>query len=184
MDNHSLKNHFLIAMPGLNDPRFAQSVTYICEHNAGGAMGIVINQAANISYNELFAQLKLNSDYQDHSPLLLGGPVQKERGFVLHSSEKKWASTLIVSEHISITGSKDILNDIANHNGPESALIALGYAGWNAGQLEDEILSNSWLTVPADTHIIFDTPLDQRWTLAAKQLGIDLHLLSTQVGHA
>ncbi len=182
--NHSLKDHFLIAMPGLEDPRFAQSVTYICEHNEGGAMGIMINQAANMSYQELFHQLQLNEDFEDTSPLLLGGPVQKERGFVLHSSEKQWISTLKVSEDIALTGSKDILDDIANHKGPESALIALGYAGWSAGQLEEEIVQNSWLTVPAQKHILFDTPIEQRWKSAAKQLGIDLNLLSSQAGHA
>lgn len=184
MHNHSLKNHFLIAMPGLTDPRFSQSVTYICEHNDGGAMGIMINQPANLSYNELFEQLQLNDDYNDDSPLLMGGPVQKERGFVLHSPEKQWTSTLSVSDDIALTGSKDILDDIANHKGPENVLIALGYAGWDAGQLEEEIVQNSWLTVPAEKHIIFDTPLDKRWTSAAKQLGIDVSLMSSQAGHA
>ena len=120
----------------------------------------------------------------DESPLLLGGPVQKERGFVLHSSEKQWTSTLSVSDDIALTGSKDILDDIANHQGPKNVLIALGYAGWDAGQLEEEIVQNSWLTVPAEKHIIFDTPLDKRWTSAAKQLGIDLALMSSQAGHA
>jgi putative transcriptional regulator len=184
MINHSLKNHFLIAMPGLTDPRFSQSVTYVCEHNEGGAMGIMINQPAKLSYKELFEQLQLNDDYNDESPLLLGGPVQKERGFVLHSSEKQWTSTLSVSDDIALTGSKDILDDIANHQGPKNVLIALGYAGWDAGQLEEEIVQNSWLTVPAEKHIIFDTPLDKRWTSAAKQLGIDLALMSSQAGHA
>lgn len=184
MDTHSLKNHFLIAMPGMADPRFSQSVTYICEHNKGGAMGIVINQNATMSYSELFSQLSLNKDYKDDSPLLLGGPVQKERGFVLHSGNKKWTSTLPVSDEISLTGSKDILEDIAQHQGPEHAIIALGYAGWNAGQLEQEIIENSWLTVPADKQIIFETPIEDRWTSAANQLGIDLNLLSSQAGHA
>lgn len=171
-------------MPGLADPRFAQSVTYICEHNEGGAMGIVINQPATLSYKELFEQLQLNDDYHDASPLLMGGPVQKERGFVLHSPEKQWTSTLSVSDEVALTGSKDILDDIANHKGPESALIALGYAGWDAGQLEEEIVQNSWLTVPAEKHIIFDTPLEKRWTSAAEQLGIDLNLMSPHAGHA
>jgi putative transcriptional regulator len=184
MIDHSLKNHFLIAMPGLTDPRFSQSVTYICEHNEGGAMGIMINQPATLSYKALFEQLQLNDNYSDESPLLLGGPVQKERGFVLHSSEKQWTSTLSVSDDIALTGSKDILDDIANHQGPKNALIALGYAGWDAGQLEEEIVQNSWLTVPAEKHIIFDTPLDKRWASAAQQLGIDLTLMSSQAGHA
>ncbi len=181
---NSLKNHFLVAMPGLADPRFSQSVTYICEHNQGGAMGLVINQPASISYSELFSQLQLNDNYGDNSPLLIGGPVQKERGFVLHSSEKQWASTQPVSDDVYITGSKDILEDIAQNNGPNESLIALGYAGWDAGQLEEEIAQNSWLTVPAEKQIIFNTPISERWHCSAKQIGVDMHLLSSQAGHA
>jgi len=184
MTTYSLKNHFLIAMPGLADSRFSKTVTYICEHNEAGAMGIVINQPASISYSELFSQLELGGDIANDQPLLLGGPVKKERGFVLHSAEKSWASTMPVSDDISITGSKDILAAIANNQGPSKMLIALGYAGWSGNQLEQEIVENSWLTVPADKQIIFDTPIEERWTSSAKQLGIDLHLLSTQAGHA
>lgn len=180
----TLKNHFLIAMPGLKDPRFFQSVTYICEHDNRGAMGIRINKSAGISYDELFSQLQLNRQFGNSSPLLAGGPVNTERGFVLHTSEKTWTSTQTISDDISLTGSKDILEDIANHQGPHELLIALGYAGWNAGQLEEEIGQNSWLTVPADKHIIFNTPIEQRWHASAKQLGIDLHLLCSQAGHA
>lgn len=165
---------------------FSQTVTYICEHNPSGAMGIIINQAASISRKELFRQLKLysNSSHEDGSPVLLGGPVNQERGFVLHTGERHWNSTMAVSSNISITGSKDILEDIANDEGPENSLIALGYAGWSENQLEQEIIDNSWLTVPADEHIIFNTPLEERWLSSAKNLGVDLHLLSTQVGHA
>jgi putative transcriptional regulator len=184
MTTYSLKNHFLIAMPGLVDSRFSKTVTYVCEHNEGGAMGIVINQPASISYGELFSQLKLGTNIANDQPLLLGGPVKKERGFVLHSAEKSWASTMSVSSDISLTGSKDILEDIANNQGPSNVTIALGYAGWSANQLEQEIVENSWLTVPADKRIIFDTPIEERWEASAKQLGIDLHLLSTQAGHA
>ena len=180
----SLKNHFLIAMPGMADERFTQSVTYICEHNAGGAMGLVINQPSKMSYSELFKHLKLNDDYPDNSPLLAGGPVQKERGFVLHTRDKSWESTLPVSDDIAITGSKDILADIAIHEGPQSVLIALGYAGWSAGQLESELGQNSWLTVPATKQIIFDLPLEERWQCSAKALGIDLHLMTSDAGHA
>ena len=184
MTTYSLKNHFLIAMPSLTDSRFSKTVTYICEHNEGGAMGIVINQPASISYSELFSQLKLGENIATDEPLLLGGPVKKERGFVLHSGEQSWASTMPVSDDISITGSKDILEAIANNQGPKSALIALGYAGWSTNQLEQEIAENSWLTVPGNKQIIFDTPIEERWASSAKQLGIDLHLLSTQAGHA
>lgn len=181
---NSLKNHLLIAMPDMADPRFAQSVTYICEHNQGGAMGIVINQPANISYNQLFTQLQLNEDFGNDDPLLAGGPVQKERGFVLHSNDRSWTSTTQVSADVAITGSQDILEDIAKHDGPESSLIALGYAGWDSGQLESEIAQNSWLTVPAEKQILFELPLEKRWESAGKMLGIDLSLLSTQAGHA
>lgn len=171
-------------MPGLADPRFSQAVIYICEHNNEGAMGIVINQPASISHSELFSQLKLDKNHSDHSPLLLGGPVKKERGFVVHSGTKQWAATLQISDDISITSSKDILADIANNQGPEEALIALGYAGWTANQLEQEIAENSWLTVQADKRIMFNTPIDKRWLSSAKSLGIDMHLLSSQAGHA
>ena len=156
----------------------------MCEHNDGGAMGLVINQAADMSYRELFSHLELNDAYENNDPLVAGGPVQKERGFVLHSNDKSWETTLQVSNDISITGSKDILADIANDEGPESVLIALGYAGWDAGQLETEIAQNSWLTVPASKDIIFDLPLEERWTSSAKQLGIDLNLMSSHAGHA
>ena len=178
------KNHFLIAMPGLADSSFSQSVTYICEHHHNGAMGIIINQAVSMTRAELFHHLQLNNNYKDDSPLLAGGPVQKERGFVLHTGKKTWESTLAISEEISITGSKDILTDIANHQGPEDVLIALGYAGWDAGQLEAEIAANSWLTVPAKKATIFDVPIEDRWRAAAQQLGIDVNLLSAQAGHA
>lgn len=184
MSFDSLKNNFLIAMPGLADPRFSQSVTYICEHNEGGAMGIVINQSADMSFNELFDHLNLPMANKNDSVLLRGGPVQKERGFVLHSSERSWQATQQLSSDICLTGSKDILQDIAADNGPDNVLIALGYAGWSQGQLEQEIIQNSWLTAPASSDVLFNTPLDNRWTAAAKQLGIDVHLLSSQPGHA
>ncbi len=147
-------------------------------------MGLVINQSANMSYSQLFSQLKLNTDYDDSSPLIIGGPVQKELGFVLHSSDKDWTSTLQVSDDISLTGSIDILQDIAQYRGPENAIVTLGYAGWNAGQLEQEIVDHSWLTLPADKRIIFKTPVEERWTSAASHLGIDVNLLSSQAGHA
>jgi len=180
----SFKNHFLIAMPGMTDSRFTRSVTYLCEHNEDGAMGLVINQAADMSYKELFNHLELDHTYENDEPLVAGGPVQKERGFVLHSNDKSWETTLRVSDDISITGSKDILADIANNNGPKNVLIALGYAGWRAGQLEMEITKNTWLTVPAEKEVIFDTPLQDRWASSAKQLGIDLNLIPTHAGHA
>jgi putative transcriptional regulator len=178
----SFKNHFLIAMPGLQDPNFQQAVTYICEHHENGAMGIVINHPISLTMKELFTHLELDihESIDEEDPLFYGGPVQKERGFVLHSSDKSWESTMSIAKGISLTGSKDILEDIASDNGPEHAIIALGYAGWDAGQLEAEISANSWLTVPADRQIIFETDCDQRWSSAARKLGIDVNLIASQ----
>ncbi len=183
--NGTLNNHFLIAMPGLKDPYFVQSVTYICEHNQDGAIGLTINHPSSLTVGELFEQLNLDNDNPFmQTPLLMGGPVQTERGFVLHSSEKCWDSTLSIANNISITASKDILVDIANNAGPDKLLVALGYAGWEAGQLEEEMSANSWLTVPADDSIIFDTAIEHRWKAAAQQLGIDVNLIANQAGHA
>lgn len=181
----SFKNHFLIAMPGLPDPNFKQSVTYICEHHENGAMGLVINQPLSLNLRELFSHLDFNiHDNVDESPLFYGGPVQKERGFVLHSGEKSWETTMRITEGINLTGSKDILEDMAKDEGPQDVMVALGYAGWDAGQLEAEIAANSWLTVPADQEILFEVDCDQRWTSAARKLGIDVNLLSSQSGHS
>ncbi len=181
----SFKNHFLVAMPGLPDPNFHQSVTYICEHHENGAMGLVINQPLSLTMKELFSHLDLNTDDAvQEEPLFYGGPVQKERGFVLHSSDKSWETTMQIGDGISLTGSKDILEDIASDKGPENVMIALGYAGWDAGQLEAEIAANSWLTVPADQQIIFKTDCDKRWTSAARKLGIDVNLIANQPGHS
>jgi putative transcriptional regulator len=181
----SFKNHFLVAMPGLPDPNFQQAVTYICEHHENGAMGLVINQPIKLSLKELFGHLEydVHEDVEE-GPLYYGGPVQKERGFVLHSADKSWETTLNIAEGISLTGSKDILEDIAKFQGPEHAIIALGYAGWDAGQLESEIVANSWLTVPADKQIIFETECSERWASAAGKLGIDVNMLSQESGRA
>ena len=182
----SFKDHFLVAMPGLPDPNFQQAVAYICEHHENGAMGIVVNQPTKLTAKELFTHLDLDihDTIDDKEPLFYGGPVQKERGFVLHSSDKSWENTLPIANGISLTGSKDILADIACDNGPQHAIIALGYAGWDAGQLEAEIGANSWLTVPADKQIIFETECDQRWSCAARKLGIDVNLIASQAGHS
>lgn len=181
----SLRDHFLIAMPGMHDARFNHSVTYICEHGEKGAMGIVINQPIPLTLGQIMAQLNLpDVRHLGHHPILTGGPVQGERGFVLHPPGKEWQSTLQVSEQVCLTASRDIIDGLANGTGPEKFLIALGYAGWEAGQLEDEIMANAWLTIPASDSIIFDTPLEQRWSLAAQPLGIDLNLISSVAGHA
>ena len=182
----NLTNHFLIAMPALQDPNFYHTVTYICEHNAEGAMGIIINRPLELSINELFEQLEIPTEdpagKQQH--VYLGGPVQPDRGFVLHRTGQPWDSTLQVTEDVSITASQDILRAMAAGEGPEDALIALGYAGWGEGQIEQELADNAWLSGPADTDIIFHMAAHQRWDAAAGLLGIDLNLLSGEAGHA
>ena len=181
----SLRNHFLVAMPSLKDPIFAHTITYICDHTNEGAMGIVINHPLNLSLGDIFEQLQLPDDTEmGRQAVLSGGPVHIERGFVLHSSGPQFESTIQISPQVSLTASRDIIAALAENRGPASALVALGYAGWGAGQLEAEIAANSWLTVPADHHIIFDTPIEQRWSAAAAKLGIDLNLISSAAGHA
>lgn len=181
----SLRDHFLIAMPGLKDPNFARTVTYICEHNEDGAMGITINHPLDLSVHEVFSQLKLpTSAASGEQQVLSGGPVQVERGFVLHPAGQTWESTIAISDQVNLTSSRDILVDMANNSGPDNSIVALGYAGWDAGQLEAEISDNAWLTVPADSHLLFDTPCEMRWASAAEQFGINLDLISTDAGHS
>ena len=180
-----LRNHFLLAMPSLTDPLFSRSVTYICDHSEHGAMGIVLNQPLGITLTDVFQQLALNTNsLSGRIPVLAGGPVNTQRGFVLHRDQGSWDSTLRITSEICLTASRDIVAAIADDSGPKSAQFALGYAGWSAGQLEEEIANNAWLTVEADSSIIFDTPVDQRWSAAAASLGIDLNLISSVAGHA
>ncbi len=186
MEQTNLTNHFLIAMPALADPIFLHSVTYICEHNEDGALGIVINRPINIGLSELFRSMNINTNEFEESdlPLFSGGPVHPEQGFVIHQPAGEWASTLKVSDELSVTTSHDIIEAIAHRKGPGKYLIALGYAGWGGGQLEEELAANSWLSGPVDSRIIFETPPEQRWEAAATLLGVDLSLLSSDVGHA
>jgi putative transcriptional regulator len=182
----SLRNHFLLAMPSLSEGIFSQSITYICEHGESGAMGIVINQPLELSLDEIFEHLEITArkNFSD-IPVMSGGPVQIDHGFVLHRKcEKQWEASLKVTPEITLTTSRDILRAIANGVGPQDHLIALGYAGWTAGQLEFELAENSWLSLPADSDIIFSTPYQQRVSAAAAVLGIDMNLISAQVGHA
>ena len=181
-----LRDHFLLAMPGLSEGIFSHSITYICEHGESGAMGIVINQPLDLSVEEIFEHLQITAR-QDFStmPVMAGGPVQIDHGFVLHRKcEKTWEASLKVTPEITLTTSRDILRAIANDKGPNDHLIALGYAGWAAGQLEQELAENSWLTLPARGDIIFSTPAEQRLGAAAAMLGIDMNLISGQAGHA
>jgi len=186
MDSMNLTNHFLIAMPGLNDPNFYHTVTYICSHNEEGAMGIVINKPLDLVLGEVLEQMDISFEdgIANDTPIFDGGPVQSDRGFILHKYDKGWDSSLKVNDQIGVATSLDILDAIANGEGPEDSFIALGYAGWSAGQLEKEIQENVWLSGPAESHIIFDTPVEQRWNSAASLLGINIDQLSPDVGHA
>lgn len=181
-----LNNQFLIAMPGLEDPNFFHSVTYICEHNDEGALGLVINRPLDMQLGEIFEHIKIDYAKPEakRMPVHLGGPVQQDRGFVLHEPLGDWDATLQVTDQIGITSSIDILDAIARNEGPARSLIALGYAGWGAGQLEREIADNAWLSGPANARILFDTPDDERWKAAAALLGVDLDLLTGEAGHA
>jgi putative transcriptional regulator len=186
MEPTNLTNHFLIAMPGLNDINFSRSVTYICEHNQNGTLGITINRPADLRLDELLKQLHIEAATPDiaNRTVYIGGPVQQDRGFILHSPNGVWDSSLRITDSISVTTSRDILNSIARGDGPDDCIIALGYSGWAPGQLESEMSANSWLSCPATEDILFHTPVEQRWDAAAKLLGIDLRLLSHDAGHA
>ena len=183
---HFLTSQFLIAMPTLADANFSQTVTLVCEHNAQGALGLVINRPMRMRLSEVFDQLELgghNSALNDQ-PILHGGPVQPDRGFVIHRAGPAWESTVVVSDSIHVTTSRDILNAIAEGCGPTPLCMVLGYAGWEAGQLEAEVSQNAWLTVPFDESILFTTPFEQRWQAAAKLLGVNMTTLSPHAGHA
>lgn len=182
----SLRNHFLIAMPALDDPNFFHTVTYICEHNAEGALGIVINRTTDITLGDLLSQLSITPEPPLNTTVSVfeGGPVQQEHGFLIHTPLGKWNASLPVTEQIALTTSMDILEAIAMGRGPERYLVALGYAGWGPGQLEEEMAANAWLSGPATAEILFATPAEKRWEAAAALLGVDLRLLSSESGHA
>lgn len=180
-----LSNQFIIAMPGLADPIFFHTVTYLCQHNKEGALGIVINRSTDMKLGDIFKQMNIQftSLIAAEAPVFAGGPVQQERGFVLHTSGGDWHASLPVSDTISLTTSRDILEAIAVGDGPEHYLVALGYAGWGEGQLEKEMIANAWLSTPYGQEVLFDTPIDQRWSAAAGQIGIDINKLTTMAGH-
>lgn len=182
--NGIFRHQFLLAMPGRVGGNFEQSLTFIAEHNDDGAMGLVVNKPSDLSISDVLSQMDIEAGIKPDRPVFWGGPVQSERGFVLHRDEGKWESTLHMDHDLAITTSRDILEAIGNNQGPADYLIALGYAGWADGQLEDEILNNSWLTTPADAQVIFGTPIARRWAAAAKLLGVQAHQLSGHVGHA
>jgi putative transcriptional regulator len=184
--SYNLTGHFLIAMPSLNDSFFNQAVTYICEHDEAGSFGLIINQQTDIDLKQVIEEMKIEGvkDYKKDQAIFIGGPVDQGRGFILHRPTGNWSSSLIVNDNVALTTSKDILQAIANNEGPEDCIVALGYAGWAAGQLEQEMADNTWLSCPADEQIIFNTPVEERWKAAAKLIGVDLSLMSNDAGHA
>lgn len=186
MSEFNLTHHFLIAMPALQEGVFAGTLTYICEHSENGALGIVVNRPIDLKLADMFAQINIPL----HEPVLqsqlvhFGGPVQTDRGFVLHDTPGSWQSSLRISDTLELTTSKDILEAVAEGKGPRHMIITLGYAGWDQGQLEHEMSENAWLTLPASEHILFDLPPEARLSAAMRQLGVDYASLSEEVGHA
>ena len=181
-----LKHQFLIAMPHMADPNFAHSLTYIVEHTANGAMGLMINRPLELNLADVLEQLrpeKLSSPLCQHVPVFGGGPVMIDRGFVLHPASMNFDATVELDDGLALSTSADVLFSIADGRGPNRSLICLGYAGWDAGQLEAELADNAWLSCPYSAHILFDTPSELRLDAAAKHLGVNLNLLSTQAGH-
>ncbi len=181
----SLANQFLIAMPSLNDPGFEGTVTLICEHTAEGAVGMVINRPTDLTLGEVLNQLDMDpaSDQIALRPVVAGGPVARDRGFVVHSLPGKFESTLEVSPSIRVSFSLDALSELARASEDANALFGLGYAGWEGGQLEQELLDNAWLTAPADPDLIYATPFEQRWQQAAASIGVDLSKMAPAAGH-
>lgn len=182
-----LQNHLLIAMPGIGDPRFEHSVILVARHNSEGCFGVVVNQPSKTSMGDLFKHLEISSDNKqlNNTPILEGGPVQPEQGFVLHDTSQDWENVLKISDNLAITASKDILQDIAEGNGPDNFLLTLGCASWTAGQIEGEIKENVWLSCPLESSILFETPYAKRWHSASRSLGIDMGLMSSEnTGHA
>ncbi len=181
-----LNNQFIIAMPTLVDSYFFHTVTYMCQHNDEGALGIIINRCTAMKLGDIFKQMKIpvTSETAAKALVFAGGPMQQERGFVLHPTSGSWDMSIEVSDSISLTTSRDIIEAIALDKGPETYLVALAYAGWGGGQLEKEILANSWLNSPYGDKILFNTPVDLRWKAAADQIGININKLTIPAGHA
>jgi putative transcriptional regulator len=182
----SLTNHLLIAMPQLNDPNFAQTVALICEHTDKGALGIVLNKPLPMKLSDVLSQMKLEpkSEQIGEMPVLRGGPVHTDRGFVLHRPGGQWDHTHKVSDTIQVTTSRDVLAAMARGEGPSDAFIALGYAGWESGQLERELKENAWASMPVDARVVFDLPFEERWAGAWRLMGVDVDRLSPEAGHA
>ncbi len=182
----NLTDHFLIAMPSMDDPYFSRSLIYIAEHNEQGALGLIVNRPINMDLATLFEKidLQLNSGPLGRLPVFFGGPVQTDRGFVLHRPVGGWQSTLAINDDIGLTSSRDVLQAVARDGEPSQIMVTLGYSGWGAGQLESELAQNVWLTVAAEPSIIFELPYEERLTTAMERLGVDFIKLTGQAGHA
>ena len=186
MQSVDLTGHFLIAMPNMADPHFAKTLTYVCEHNEHGALGVVVNRPIDMTVQALFEQVDIELQPKElgNQWVHFGGPVQMDRGFVLHQPVGEWQSTLAVNSELGLTTSKDILEAVGQGEGPDKILITLGYAGWAPGQLEHELAQNAWLTVAASPAVIFDLPAEERLAAAMEMLGVDFATLSEEAGHA
>ena len=186
MDNVNLTDNFLIAMPTLEDPYFSNALVYVCEHNENGALGIIVNRPIDLNLAGLFEKVDITLERSELAdmPVYFGGPVQLDRGFVLHRPVGVWQSTMKINEELGLTSSRDILASVAKDGLPEDFLVSLGYSGWDAGQLEDELAQNSWLTVPAKPGILFELPPEERLPAAMQKLGISFSQLSDVAGHA
>jgi len=186
MSDFNLTGHFLIAMPAMQEGFFAGTLTYICEHNDNGALGIVVNRPISLTLGEMFDQINipLHQPELEKMPVHFGGPVQTERGFVLHDTQEDWQSTLRINKKMALTTSRDILEAMGEGRGPGNVIVTLGYAGWDQGQLEHEITENTWLTVPASEHILFDLPPEERLAAAMALLGVSYASLADEAGHA
>ena len=187
----SLANQFLIAMPALDDSYFSRTVIYVCEHDDEGAMGLVINKSTDLNINTVLSEMHIDDeDVVDvdieltNNHVMSGGPVQTDRGFILHDGDKKWSSSLQLQDQINVTTSKDILSNLATNAGPEKYMMTLGYSGWTAGQLEQELADNTWLTIDADPNLMFNVPVEERWEKAVQKLGINVDQLTAFSGHA
>jgi putative transcriptional regulator len=182
----SLANHLLIAMPSLTDPTFKGTVIYICEHHVQGTVGLIINRPMQFPLSLVFEQLQIESISPEiiARPLLFGGPVQPERGFVIHRPSGSWRSSLSLGDDVTVTTSNDIIRAIAANHGPKDMLVTLGYSGWTENQLEQEVMDNSWLVCPYKAELLYEVPFELRWEYAGLSIGVKMNQLSTNIGHA
>ncbi|WP_367606383.1 YqgE/AlgH family protein [Legionella sp. W05-934-2] len=186
IESFQLANHLLVAMPGLTDPNFAHSVVYICEHHQEGTVGLIINQPLQYHLGFIFDQMNIHAtkEKQKRLPVLFGGPVQPERGFVIHRPSGLWRSSLNLKENVTVTTSDDIIKALAEDQGPSDVLITLGYAGWSKEQIDYEVKMNQWLVCPATSELLYEIPFEKRWEMAGQSIGVDMSQLSFQSGNA